>query len=169
MLPYKLNRLFLSRGQSLLVQLLRNIWRRKLGNVDALCRWQCPPCLAPNSVLASGPARAPSRLGAIHPRPKMFGSKRVSVFATDRWSYGNFTADRKSTISRKWSINHLIIHDSKVQNKGTKLSRSNNQPSSKLYHNLYINKSMYILINILSSFVYVCMTYMYEIPSYIRK
>ena len=43
---------------------------------------------------------------------------------------------------RKWSINHLIIHDSKVQNKGTKLSRSNNQPSSKLYHNLYINNQI---------------------------
>ena len=29
--PY---RLFLSRGQSLLVQLWRNIWRRTLGNID---------------------------------------------------------------------------------------------------------------------------------------
>ena len=35
---------------------------------------------------------------AKHPRPVMFGSKRVSVFATDRWSYGNHPADRKSTI-----------------------------------------------------------------------
>ena len=35
---------------------------------------------------------------AKHPRPVMFGSKRVSVFATDRWSYGNQPADRKSTI-----------------------------------------------------------------------
>ena len=32
--------------------------------------------------------------------PKMFGVHRVSVFATDRWSYGNQTADRKSTIGQ---------------------------------------------------------------------
>ena len=45
----------------LLFQLQRNIWRRKLGNVDAhYIRWR-PTCLVPNSILASGPARSPSR------------------------------------------------------------------------------------------------------------
>ena len=67
--------------------------REQLGNAQsAQYSWSImrgtiegrPPCLAPNSVLASRSARSPSKLGPSigekqHARPKMFGAKRVSA------------------------------------------------------------------------------------------
>ena len=43
-----------------------------------------------------------------HPRPKMFGAKHVSIFATDWWSYDFFIADRKSTIQGDRSLIGLL-------------------------------------------------------------
>ena len=79
----------------LLFQLQRNIWRRKLGNVDAhYIRWR-PTCLVPNSILASCPARSPSRLGA-----RGGNTRDPKYIATDQNS--------ESTKHGKWSIKVIL-------------------------------------------------------------